>query len=97
MNITITARHFELTPAVESYARGKFEKVWKHFEILSAQLRLSAGEGGTKSASADIRIKGKDVHIEEREEDLYAAIDKLASASHLALSKAKEKRSARPA
>lgn len=95
MNLNISARHFDLTPAMESYAKSKFEKVWKHFEIVSAHLRLADGDGGTKLAQADIHIKGKDLHIEERDGDLYCAIDKLVSASHLALKKAKEKNAIR--
>ena len=95
MNINISTRNFELTPAMESYAKTKFEKVWKHFDIVSAHLRLADGDGGTKLAQADIHIKGKDLHIEERDADLYCAIDKLMSASHLALKKAKEKHAMR--
>lgn len=92
MNLTITARHFELTPAIEAYANAKFEKIWKHFDIVSAQLRLAGEDGGVKVAQADLHLKGKDLHIEESEPDLYAAIDKLAHASHVALTKVKEKR-----
>ena len=92
MNLNISARHFDLTPAMESYARAKFEKVWKHFDIVSAHLRMAEDDGGAKVAQADIHIKGKDLHIEEREADLYAAIDKLAEATHVALKREKERR-----
>ena len=92
MNLTISARHFEMTPAMESYAKTKFEKVWSHFEILSGHIRLSSGGAGSKVAQVDIHIKGKDVHIEESDLDLYAAIDKLVEASHRVLKKEKEKR-----
>ena len=95
MNLTINARHFEMTPTIEAYARGKFEKMWSHFDVVSAQLRLSSGAAGTKVATADIHIKGDKIHIEECADDLYAAIDKLAHATHVALSKAKDKK-ARP-
>lgn len=93
MNLTTTARHFKLTPAIEAYAKGKFEKVWGHFEIISAQLRLVDGDGGMRTAQADIQIKGKTLHIEEADHNLYAAIDKLVDASHHALKRVKEKRS----
>lgn len=94
MNLTISARHFDLTPAMESYAKSKFEKVWSHFEIVSAHLRLADADGGAKLAQADIHVKGRDLHIEERDSDLYAAIDKLVSASHVKLKRVKEKRAA---
>lgn len=93
MNLTTTARHFELTPAIEAYAKTKFEKVWSHFEIISAHLRLVDGDGGMRTAQADIQIKGKTLHIEEADQNLYAAIDKLVDASHQALKRVKEKRS----
>lgn len=92
MNLNISARHFELTSAMESYAKAKFEKVWRHFDIVSTHLRLADDDGGAKLAQADIHIKGKDVHIEERASDLYAAIDKLAEAAHVALKREKERR-----
>ena len=93
MNLTITARHFELTTAIENYAKAKLDKVWSHFDdVVSAHVRLSDGDAGAKVAQADIHIKGKDLHIEEREGSLYAAIDRLADATHAALKKAKEKR-----
>jgi putative sigma-54 modulation protein len=92
MNLNISARHFDLTPAMEGYAKTKFEKVWNHFDIISAHLRLADDDGGAKLAQADIHIKGKDLHIEEREPDLYAAIDKLAEATHVALKREKERR-----
>lgn len=93
MNLTINARHFEMTPAIEAYARGKFEKMWGHFDVVSVQLRLSTGDAGSKVAAADIHVKGDTIHIQERESDLYVAIDKLAHATHIALSKMKDRRS----
>lgn len=92
MNLNISARHFDLTPAMENYAKAKFEKVWKHFDIISAHLRLAEDDGGKKVAQADIHIKGKDLHIEECEVDLYAAIDRLSEATHVALKREKERR-----
>lgn len=92
MNITISTRHFELTPAIDAYAKNKFDKVWKHFDVVSAHLRFTEVDGGAKKANADIHIKGKDVHISATEDDLYAAIDKLAQATHMALGKIKERR-----
>ena len=42
MQIHITARHIELTPALADYARKKFERIARHFEIvLRAQVILS--------------------------------------------------------
>lgn len=93
MNLNISARHVELTPAMESYAKSKFERVWKHFDVVSAHLRLidEPSAKGEKIAQADVRIKGKAIHLQEAHSDLYAAIDALADRAHLALSKEKEK------
>ena len=42
MQIHITARHIELTPALADYARKKLERVARHFEIvLRAQVILA--------------------------------------------------------
>lgn len=92
MNLTISARHLDLTAALEDYVKNKLAKVWNHFSVISATLRL-ASDQNKKIASADITIKGKVLHIEESSEDMYAAIDRLVDAMHEALRKVKEKAS----
>lgn len=90
MNLTISARHLDLTEALENYVKLKLERVWSHFSIISATLRL-ANDQNKSVASADIAIKGKTLHIEESNEDMYAAIDRLVDAMHEALRKVKER------
>lgn len=90
MNLTISARHLDLTEALEAYVKTKLERVWSHFAIISATLRLATDQN-KKIASADIAIKGKVLHIEESSEDMYAAIDRLVDAMHEALRKVKER------
>ena len=90
MNLCISAHHIELTDALEQYVKEKTEKILDHFEIVSIHFRLVA-EPNTKVARADIQVKGKTLHVEEAHTDMYAAIDKLISALHTTLAKAKEK------
>ena len=90
MNVCISAHHIEMTVALEDYVKEKMQKLWQHFEIISARFRLVA-DPAKKIAQADIQIKGKTVHIEESHEDMYAAIDKLINVLHQVLAKTKEK------
>lgn len=82
MNLTISGRHLELTPAIRAYVQNKLERITRHFDnvvdisiILSVD-RITEKEKRQK-AEINLRLRGKDVHVESIAQDLYAAIDLL--------------------
>ncbi|MBL0250468.1 MAG: ribosome-associated translation inhibitor RaiA [Elusimicrobia bacterium] len=89
MQIHITARHIELTPALADYARKKIERIARHFEIvLRAQVILSV-EKHRHSAEVVVHAQGTTTSERARAGDLYAAIDLAAEKlqNHLAREK----------
>lgn len=82
MNLTISGHHLELTPAIRQYVETKLERIKRHFDhvidvaVILAVEKLPEKEKRQK-AEINLRLRGKDIHVESIAEDLYAAIDTL--------------------
>jgi len=95
MNLQLTGRHLEITPAMREYATGKFGKIKRHFDnVIDVKIILSV-EKLMQKAEATVHISGKDVFVECDNENLYAAIDSLVDKLDRQVLKHKEKISAR--
>lgn len=78
MNLNITGRHLEITPAIRAYVKNKMSRVARHFDnVIDTQVMLSI-ERLKHTAEVTMRLRGKDLHCEASNENLYAAIDLLA-------------------
>lgn len=79
MQIHLSPRHLALTGAIHSYVANKLA----HFDhqtdrVIGAHVVLMHDESKTKSnyvVKIHLAMPGKDIHAEDRESDLYAAID----------------------
>jgi putative sigma-54 modulation protein len=83
MNLMISGRHLEITPALHDYVTGKLDRVLRHFDqVVEARVLLSVDNAQEKArrqkAECRIAVKGNDLYAESLHEDLYAAIDELA-------------------
>jgi len=97
MNINITGHHVDITPAIREYVQSKLDRVIRHFDnVTSTQVVLSVDKLKQK-AEVTLHVKGKDIHAESIESDLYAAIDTLADKLDRQMVKHKEKKSAHAA
>lgn len=77
MNLNITGRHLEITPAIRDYVKNKMSRVARHFDnVIDTQVMLSI-ERLKHTAEVTMRLRGKDIHCEASDENLYAAIDLL--------------------
>ena len=75
MNISVSGHHLEVTPAIRSYVQNKLERVARHFDhVIDAHVILSVSKLKQK-AEVTLHVRGKDLHCESAEDDLYAAID----------------------
>jgi putative sigma-54 modulation protein len=78
MNLNVSGHHLEVTPAILSYVRAKMERVKRHFDhVIDAHVILTV-EKQRQKAECTLHVRGKDLHCESEEADLYAAIDLLA-------------------
>jgi putative sigma-54 modulation protein len=82
MNLTISGHHLELTPAIRAYVQNKLERIKRHFDhVIDIAVILTVDQITEKEkrqkAEVNIRLRGKDLHVESIAQDLYAAIDLL--------------------
>lgn len=95
MNIQLTGRHLEITPAIRDYVTEKFGKIKRHFDhVIDMNIILSV-EKLQQKAEATIHISGKNLFVECEDENLYAAIDMLVDKLERQVRRHKEKQTAR--
>jgi putative sigma-54 modulation protein len=75
MNLTISGHHLEITPAIREYAMSKISRVTRHFDhVIDITLLLSVDKLQQK-AEINLHLRGKDIHCEAIDGNLYTAID----------------------
>ena len=78
MNLSVSGHHLDVTPAIRSYVQSKLERIARHFDhVIDAHVILTVDKLRQK-AEATLHVRGKDLHCESEQPDLYAAIDLLA-------------------
>lgn len=83
MQITITGRKIDLTPAIEEYINKKINGLDKFYnQIIRAHVVVGVEskhhlKGQIFLAECKLEIPGNDIFISKTKEDLYAAVDEL--------------------
>ncbi|MDF0606106.1 ribosome-associated translation inhibitor RaiA [Neisseriaceae bacterium TC5R-5] len=91
MNLKVTGLHLEVTPSLRQYVESKMERVTRHVDhVIDASITLSVDKLVQK-AEVNVRLPGKDIHVEATEADMYAAIDVLMDKLDRQVLKHKEK------
>ena len=91
MNLNITGRHLEITPAMQEYIENKFIKIKSHFnDVLDAKFILSV-EKLNNIVDATIHLPHLNINAKSIDEDMYKAIDLAISKIDRQVIKYKEK------
>ena len=94
MNLNLTGNHLEITPAIRTYVVSKLERVNRHFDhVIDVSVVLSVDKLQQR-VEANVHVRGKEIHAESIEADMYAAIDALADKLDRQVLKHKEKQKA---
>lgn len=94
MNLNLTGVHLEVTPAIRAYVVAKMDRVNRHFDhVIDVNVILSV-EKLRQKCEANVHVRGKEIHAESIDPDMYAAIDSLADKLDRQVLKYKEKASA---
>ncbi len=91
MNLNISGHHLEVTPAIREYVITKIERITRHFDnVIDVNVIVSVDKLQHR-VEATVHVRGKDIHVESIEADMYAAIDVLADKLDRQIVKHKEK------
>jgi len=94
MNLNLTGIHLEITPAIRAYVVAKMSRVTRNFDhVIDVNVVLSVDKLRQK-VEANVHVRGKEIHAEAIDPDMYAAIDSLADKLDRQVVRHKEKLSA---
>lgn len=91
MQINLTGRHVEITPALKEYVDTKFAKLARHFEHITNVNVVLTVEKLKQIAEAKVNLSGAEVFAISDDENMYAAIDQLIDKLDRQVIKHKEK------
>ncbi len=92
MNLNLTGRHLEITPAIRNHVIDKLDKVKRHFDnVIDINVILSVDKLLQK-AEANVHVSGKTIFAETEDSNLYVAIDALVDSLDRQVLKHKEKK-----
>lgn len=95
MNINLTGRHLEITPAIREHVTSKLAKIKRHFDhVIDINIVLAVDKLEQK-AEGTVHLSGKTVFAETADSNLYVAIDNLIDSLDRQVLKHKDKNSAR--
>jgi putative sigma-54 modulation protein len=91
MNLNLTGVRLDVTPAIRAYVVAKMDRVNRHFDhVIDVNVILSV-EKLRQKCEANVHVRGKEIHAESIDADMYAAIDSLADKLNRQVQKYKEK------
>ncbi|MDQ6620762.1 MAG: ribosome-associated translation inhibitor RaiA [Pseudomonadota bacterium] len=92
MNLNVTGHHLNITPAIREYVLAKLDRVTRHFDhVIDVNVVMSVDKLQHK-IEVNLHTRGKDIHAQAVQADMYAAIDALADKLDRQVLKHKEKR-----
>jgi len=95
MNINLTGRHLEITPAIRDHVTAKLGKIKRHFDHLIDVSVILSVDKLKQNAEATVHMSGKTIFAETDDSNLYVAIDNLVDLLDRQILKHKDKSSAR--
>lgn len=77
MQVSLSGHHVEITESMRNYVNEKIERLERHFDqALDIHIVLTV-EKLRHRAEATLHVSGNNLHAEDVQEDMYAAIDGL--------------------
>lgn len=93
MELHLTGKNFEVTPAIKNYVTEKIQKIKRRNDSATHLSIVLAIENVTHIAEATLKLHGSPLHASAQEDDMYKAIDALIDKLVAQVDKFKEKTS----
>jgi len=91
MNLNLTGHHLEITQSIREYVSSKLARITHHFDhVIDINVILTV-EKLNQKVEASVHVRGRDIHCESTDPDMYAAIDGLVDKLDRTIIKHKEK------
>ena len=91
MQLNLTGRHVEITPALRDYLNNTLTRIERHFDNVTDIRCVLTVDKLRHKAEAKINVSDHPLFAESIEDDMYAAIDGLIDKLDRQLKKYKEK------
>ncbi len=91
MQLIITGRHVDVTPALRDYVNDKMERIIRHCDQLTEVRCILEVEKLRHKAEATLYVSGGTIFAEAVADDMYAAIDSLVDRLDRRVKKHKDK------
>ena len=91
MRIDVTGHHMEITPALKQHVEKKMAKLQRHVDHISHMHVVLTIEKERQKAEATLHVDHHDLFATDEQDDMYKAIDHLATKLDRLLLKHKEK------
>lgn len=93
MQLNLSGHHIDITPALRDYVTSKLlERLERHFDNMTNIHVVLSVEKVRQMAEATLHVSGAKLFADAEDEDMYAAIDKLADKLDKQVKKHKEKK-----
>jgi len=92
MNITTTARHYDLNPALREYAEAKIENLTTYFDNISKAHVVFGLEKYRHFVEVTLHSNGKNFYSKEESDDMYVSVDRVVDRLERQILKHKGKR-----
>ena len=92
MQLNVTGHHVDVSAALRKYVGTKMHRIEKHFDHVNTIHCILTVEKQRHKAEATASLSGAQVYAESVDQDMYAAIDRLADKLDRRILKHKEKR-----
>ena len=96
MHIHVNGKNIEITDAIKAYVKEKLGKVANHYDQITAidvilTVIKNPAASGKNIAEVSCKLNGKNIHVEESGESMYASIDLVADKLDRQVKKFKDK------
>ena len=91
MQLSVTGQQIDITESLRHYVSSKFEKIGRHFDLVSDIHCILKVEKLRHTAEATVSVNGGKIFADTTKDDMYAAIDGLVDKLDRRVRKYKEK------